>query len=422
MLNKNLHIRQYLDECYLLTKVLIKEFLEKDCQKSAAALTYMSLFALVPMLTVAYLMFSVVPAFDGVAERLQDMIFENFIPETGEEVIAYLKGFSEQASNLTATGIAVLAITAYFMLSNIEKTLNHIWGVKKARRGLNGFLLYWAVLSLGPLLLGAGLLVSTYFLSLSIIAGSATDPALFNPLIKFIPLLMSATAFTLVFVAVPNCRVPIRYASIAGAITALFVEVLKALFGAFVAHTSIQLIYGAFAAIPLFLLWLNLMWVILLSGAILVKVLTERNYQKNALGDSYILKILSCLHVFYRNSLAGEEVTDQACLRSGLGLAEWQALREKLYQDNIVSVTEEGNYVLRKSLKEVTLWNILVACDTKLKDLEWHGDTIVNADWLAVFSEKQEVASKQVQALLGEPIEELFCKGAEVDQNSSFVK
>lgn len=106
---------------------IIFHYQDKQCQKSAAALTYMTLFAIVPMMTVSYSMFSVIPAFSGLESQLQALIFNNFVPSTGQEVQQYLSGFSSQARSLTSVGVIMLVVTAYLMLKNIEGNFNSIW-------------------------------------------------------------------------------------------------------------------------------------------------------------------------------------------------------------------------------------------------------------------------------------------------------
>ena len=132
---------------------LFQDFKAAECQKSAAALTYATLFALVPTLTVVYWLFSFFPAFDGAAEQMQALILDNFVPEAGSEILTYVSTFSEKARSLGGAGAGLLLVTAYLMLRNIEQTFNRIWGVVRARRGLTSFLLYWAVLTIGPILL-----------------------------------------------------------------------------------------------------------------------------------------------------------------------------------------------------------------------------------------------------------------------------
>src|SRR3546814_10170504 len=138
--------------------------------------------------------------------------------------------------------------TALMMLLTIEKAFNTIWRVRQPRRGVSSFLLYWAILSLGPLLLGAGFATSTYIASLSLISGPYALIGV-GTLIKVMPLLLSVAAFTLIYAAVPNTRVPLRHALVGGVFTAVVFEAAKQLFGPYVSYfPSYQLIYGPFAA------------------------------------------------------------------------------------------------------------------------------------------------------------------------------
>ena len=162
-------------------RYLLQRFHADRVSSHAAALTYTTLFAVVPMMTVT---FAIV-----------------------------------QARHLTWLGVAFLAVTAFSMLVTIERVFNEIWRVRKPRRGVTRFLLYWAILSLGPLLLGAGFAVSTYVTSLSLLSGPHALPGA-GMLLKFMPLLFSVAAFTLIYAAVPNARVPPLHALAGGALTA----------------------------------------------------------------------------------------------------------------------------------------------------------------------------------------------------------
>ena len=148
---------------------LVGRFDEDHCMQIAGSLTYLSLFALVPLLTVVYTMASAVPAFQGLEVQMQDFIFENLVPETSLELQGYLSEFSQQAKNLTGPGIIFLVVTAILMLRNIEKAFNLIWRTAEHRNAVSSFLLYWAVLSLAPVTIGLALGISTYLSSLSFI-------------------------------------------------------------------------------------------------------------------------------------------------------------------------------------------------------------------------------------------------------------
>lgn len=385
---------------------LAAEFIDKKCQRSAAALTYMTLFALVPMMTVTYAMFSIIPAFDGVADQLQDLIFTHIIPSSGSELKRHLSNFSSQARNLTWPGIAMLGVTAYLMLTNIEKTFNNIWGVDQARRGLSSFLLYWAVLSIGPILLGVGLLMSTYILSQKLMVGEVNVMTAVAPLFRILPVAFSTISFTLLFAAVPNCRVPLKYAVVGGLVTALCFELLKLVFGALVAKSSFQLIYGAFAAVPLFLLWINFLWMIILGGAVFVRTLAEKDYAIRRRKLSNMMAIIVCLEMFREKSKSGELVTDEDCVRLGLGLVHWQMLRSLLVKNKWIAVTDNGNYTLCRDLNLVTLWDIANVVKMPVGELlEAHGSSAVLKNVEQAYGEVHEFAkdrlSVSLEALFG---------------------
>lgn len=164
-------MRQRLHTVVDFWRFLLQRFLADRGISSAAALTYTTLFAVVPMMTVTFAMLSAVPAFQGVGEQIQRFVFRTFVPSAGAAVQEYLWAFTAQARQLTWVGVLLLAVTAVMMLMTIEQAFNTIWRVRKSRRGLSSFLLYWAILSLGPLLLGSGFLISTYLTSTSLLTG-----------------------------------------------------------------------------------------------------------------------------------------------------------------------------------------------------------------------------------------------------------
>lgn len=395
------------------------EFIDKGCQKSAAALTYMTLFALVPLMTVTYTMFSMVPAFDGVPEQLQNMIFRHFLPETGEDVSDYLADFSAQARSLTKAGVAILVVTAYLMLRNIEKTFNAIWGVKQSRSGLFGILLYWAILSIGPLLLGAGFVMSTYLLSLKLVVNELSQMGVTAFIAGLLPWALTTVAFTLLFVAVPNCRVPLRFGLVGGVLTAICFELLKTLFGLVVANSSFKLIYGAFAAVPLFLMWINFLWTIILSGAVFVRTLAEHSYASRVFRYSDMLAVLRCLSLFRSKSATGDQVTDKDCVTLGLGLVHWQRLRSLLVQQRWIAVTDSGDYVLSHDLKHLNLWDVAALVRRPLNEAVAYTATAFPEPepWFERFLECQTAATDFARQAYSVPLDELFNTAADEGNN-----
>ncbi len=350
---------------WLKLGIYVKQhYLADGCSNSAAALTYMSLFALVPLLTVMYAILSAVPSFQEVGLQIQSIIFDHFVPSTGQEVENYLKEFSLQARKLTGVGVAFLGVTAILMLKNIEKTFNAIWKTSDNRRGLSSFLLYWAILSLGPLFIGLALGISTYLVSLKVMFDQVDVIGIGPYILRLTPYLLMSAAFTLIFAAVPNCKVPVKHAFIGGLVTALVFEIAKQLFASIVANTSYQTIYGTFAALPLFLLWIYLSWLIVLAGAELVHAIGGFN----ALGDedySDLVLTLAVLELLWRRYEQGRTVSEQTILQRpwlfdqhSISGDRWIPLRNKLTRAGLLRTADNGHFILGRDLNRYSLWDL----------------------------------------------------------------
>ena len=214
-------LKNRLDGFWRRVRYLMSRFTADRCSENAAALTYMSLFAMVPLLTVLYTMASAIPTFQGLEEQMQSFLFENLMPQSSSQVESYLRDFSAQAKNLTGPGIVFLVVTAVLMLRNIEKAFNLIWRARENRSAVSSFLLYWAVLSLAPVALGLALAISTYLASFSNVLDEYDIFGAKALLLQISPILLSAASFTLLYVAVPNCRVPFKHTVIGGLVAAL---------------------------------------------------------------------------------------------------------------------------------------------------------------------------------------------------------
>lgn len=335
-----------------------RRFVEDACPRNAAALTYMSLFAVVPLMTVVLAMLSAVPAFSDATSQLRSFVFSHFMPASGQEIQGYLLNFSEQARKLTGIGIAFLLITALTMLTNIEKAFNAIWRTRGHRTGLSSFLRYWAILSLGPLCMGLALGISTYLVSLHWL----DDVDVFGVrklLLSIAPLVLTSIAFTLLFAIIPNCRVPLRDAAIGGTVCACCFEVAKQLFALVMANASYQVVYGTFAAIPLFLLWIYISWLIVLAGAELVHALAGFD-DRDDLPD--IVAALIILEIVWRNHQRGGALSERELLsrrrllnRHTLSAERWTVLRDILLDAALIKIDYNGAYILGRDLRQYTL-------------------------------------------------------------------
>ena len=340
--------------CYLF-----RRFNRDGCRQSAAALTYMSLFAIVPMLTLMYSMFSLVPAFSEVGDQVEAFIFSKFLPSSGQEISQYLSEFSSQARKLSAVGVVILMVTSFLMLANIEKTFNHIWATTGSRKGLSGFLVYWAILSLGPLLLAAGMMMKTYLVSFQMIVDEVDSLGVSAILFSYLPWLLSWLAFTLLYIAVPNCKVRTAHAVFGGLVATTLFETAKSLFGLLVTHSSYTSVYGAFAVIPLFLLWIYLLWVLILVGAELVRSLETFRFQQGGRVVPDMLAVVIVLWQCWRQQQQGKALSDAAINLLGLDSEQWRRLRNMLLEKHILEKTSKGQYVLIRDPASITLNDVL---------------------------------------------------------------
>jgi membrane protein len=366
---------------------LWQRFEEDQCMRSAAALTYMSLFALVPLMTVSFAMVAAVPAFSGAGDTIQGFIFEHLVPSTGAEIQQYLADFSRQARNITGIGIGFLIVTAVLMLRNIESAFNLIWRTRQNRSPMASFLLYWAVLSLGPLCIGLALGISTYLASVALMFEDLDTIGLGATLLKTAPFVLSAAAFTLIYAAVPNCPVPLRHALLGGLVTAIVFNAARSLFTNLVVGSSYTVIYGAFAAFPLFLLWVYLSWNIVLAGGVIVHSLSSWQ-SKAASRKPLLLKAVSLLHLFWLRQRDGLAISELDLLTRddpdtrGLDSESWRTLRDQFLHFKLLQINERGHYMLARDLGEVTLWQLKEWTDreVRLEDLPqpdnagWQGE------------------------------------------------
>ena len=343
------------------TIAVLRRFAENRCSDNAAALTYTTLFAVVPVMTVTYSMLSAIPSMQGVSERIQDFIFSNFVPSTGEAVQSYLHNFSQQARKLTVIGVAFLVVTSFMMLKTIDKSLNQIWQVNKVRRGINGFLLYWAILSLGPLFLGGGFLLTSYLASIKLVSDTTAMFGGEQWLLKLTPLLLSTGIFTLLYSAVPSRKVPVRHALMGAAFAAILVELAKGGFALFITLSpSYQLIYGAFAAVPLFLLWIYITWQIVLLGAVIVRSIGLFGMDNNGVGLPPLISLLVLLKEFQQSFINGTGLSFsglQSRQVSGykLSLEDWERHTLRLTELNLISKNENGENILLQDLRHTRL-------------------------------------------------------------------
>lgn len=236
----------------------------------AALLTYVTLLSIVPALVV---MFSVLAAFqglDGVQDGLKRFVVSALAVSHQDTVIQYIDSFNERAGTVGTFGVAVLLLTVISLLTNIEKAFNDIWGVRRGRSFVHRFQVYWPLVTLGPILVGLSLSLTAAFGASTAVKELVILTPVFNLVFKLLPLIFTWGFLTLLYVMLPNTHVPLRAALAGGVVAGTLWEAAKQLYALYAAFAlSVPSVYGSLAAVPLFILWLYVSWVVALLGATL---------------------------------------------------------------------------------------------------------------------------------------------------------
>ena len=390
---------------------IFRRFEADRCREQAGSLTYTTLFAVVPMLTVFLVIISSIKALEPARQQLQQLIYSNFLPKSTIAFDKALDAFTDKSSNLTVIGVIFLFVTTVLMLTSIETVFNRIWRVKETRTGLVGFMRYWTIISLGPILLGSAFVISSTVASMNILsnnfAGYQVDGAFLLWMISFS---LTIVGFFILYWTIPNRVVPIFSAVIAACFSASIFEILKRLFSWVMSNfTSYEIVYGAFAAVPIFLLWIYLSWNIILLGVEVSYALTAFHSDKEQKRHP-ILMFLDILELFYKKQQYGESVSEHELLqiigRSELGRLPAYILQ--LEQQNLVKRTDQDEYVLVKNLENVDFWSFFTALPYSLPLKNDLLHLHQNDEWIARLGPALVESDEFLAAKLSIPLASLF--------------
>ncbi|WP_146590265.1 YihY family inner membrane protein [Puniceibacterium confluentis] len=350
----------------------IRRFFADRLTNSAAALTYSTLLALVPLLVIAFAILSSFPAFDAVKGRMQEMFFSAVVPEAGTAVSDYLSNFTQNANNLTTVGVVALAVAALLLLSTVEDTLNQVWHVDRPRPIMVRFLIFWAILTLGPLLIGASFTLTSDLMKyvthtqLAILGVPSEVPTKSSWIVGgLIKIAINTIGFTALFVLVPARRVRIRHALIGAIFAAVAFQFLSWGFNTFyTSGSSYETIYGAVAAVPVFLIWIYTSWMVIILGAVFAAAFPDwwqsRSMsvgQKLTPSDRLAIAIalLSRLH---RNAQDGGTL-DEETLAAAVPLEEREEILDQLCAAGYVVETEQGGVAITRDLHMTTVYDLI---------------------------------------------------------------
>ena len=341
-------------------------FTRDHCQQRAASLTFTSLLAVVPMLAVSFAIFAAFPAYSRLKDKVQSFIFDNFVPQVGSTLQEHISTFTQQTGELTAVGILFLILTSVMLLMTISDTLNTIWRARGQRNIVSRMLVFWAVITLAPLLFGASLSISGYLFALAQETGVESYTGPLTRLTFVLPFLLQALGFAALFVIMPSVPVRRTDAAIGGLTASLLFELLKKGFALYVTNfPTYQTIYGALATIPIFLMWMYLSWIVVLASAEMTAALPEwrggtRRIRKTGLAPLdrlvYALAVLSALK---QEQISGGGMRLYRLLRAaGIGPDAMADVAERLERHRYIARGDKGEWLLIRDLGEVTLYDL----------------------------------------------------------------
>ncbi|MBL1141670.1 MAG: YihY family inner membrane protein [Proteobacteria bacterium] len=366
-------IKRNLIWAFYFSRFFLRHFYSLRGMQTASSLAYTTLLSIVPLITVMFGLFGSISVLSDFSEAIQDFVFSNFVPEFGWTIQGYLSDFSDKASKLTITGITVLVFIAIMLMATIDNAFNRIWMVKKRRNPIARLLVYWAVLTMGPLLIGFGLASTSYLLSIPAVADVNTTWNIKARILSSLPFLTTSVAFSLLYILIPNCFVSKKHAFIGGFICAVLFELAKYGFGIYVREMpSYENIYGAVAIIPLFLIWIYVSWMIVLFGAHITFCLSSFRLQDEiehrSKGGWTFLDVLRVLEFLYEAQRKGETASIAQIRKTSVLLSHFEMndLLEHLKRIKWVNQSSNGEWLLAKDMKETSLYDLHTVLPVRL--------------------------------------------------------
>ncbi len=345
-----------------LARIVGRRLYEDRCLQIASSLTFTTLLSLVPLIAVTVTLISAFPVFRELGDVMQRFVLENLLPASAGALAEKTHQFAANAARLTTLGIAFLVVTSIMLMMTIERAFNGIWRVSHQRSVLQRVLIYWTLLTVGPVLIGASLSLTSWLVSLSL--GLVRDiPGAGVALLKTVPIVLTSGALALLYLTMPNRRVRIRDAVFGGLLAGLLFEAMKRGFAVYIAEfPTYQLVFGTFASVPIFLLWIYLSWLVVLFGAVVVAALPEWQAQsgiaRRVPGDDFF-DALQILAILVRAHRRGARVTLRdlhTTVRAPVDRIE--ALLEAMVREGWVSRTLPLGWVLHRDPGTVTVADV----------------------------------------------------------------
>ncbi|MDX8394164.1 MAG: YihY family inner membrane protein [Mariprofundales bacterium] len=371
------NVLQYCQRGHYFFARIGNRFLADRCILEASALAYATLLAIVPLAALGFSMFATFSAYDGLMEHVQSIMLDYLAPASREAFAKYLQQIPSKMGALSVFGIIGLLVTSIALINAMEAAFNRIWRVDQSRSLVARFMAFWTMLTLAPLLFGVSISITSYFTAMPLVSNVTSAASSVAGARFFVPWLMSSLALSAAYLWLPNTSVSWRAASIASFMAGALFEFSKNAFGYYVAHVAnYEQVYGALGTLPIFLLWLFVIWVIVLLGAEIAYCLQHKHFSEKS-----SIPLSTSLYSAHRLMMAAATASDkgelltisaaQAHLENDLNISEEQirlllihlqkqGLLHHIYDEQHHDLQQEG-WLLARSATHCTLWDIYLA-------------------------------------------------------------
>lgn len=343
---------------------MLHRFVEDRGTHTAGTLAYATLLSLVPLFAVGLAFLAIFSDLKSQSGEILDFIFVNFVPASKEVIQQYVEQFADKAANMSAAGLIVLIATALLMMSTIDTSLNRIWRVRTRRKHRASFLVYGAVLTWGPMLVGAGIGLTSYLVSIPLINEAAAPFGGKKALLALLPYILETAAFVLLYLIVPNRRIKFSHALAGGILAAILFEMAKKGFAWYVTtFPTYEAIYGALAVIPIFLVWVYVSWLVILLGAEFACCLEIYRDKSDMKWESHEVKFLLAVRLIgymWLEQQEGKALRVRDMLKM-MPTVDEESLRDVLLtlrRADFVARTSERGWALTRDLDEVSLLDL----------------------------------------------------------------
>ena len=352
-----------------------RRFGRDACPSVAASLGFTSLLALVPILVIGLAMLAAFPAFGDLRTMMVGILFRNFLPDMSDAIYEQISTFMNNAGKSTGFGILGLALTAVLLINTIQSAFDRIWRGSARRKALARLPVYWALITLGPILFGLSISLSGHLFRAAEGGAAAFGvDELVRVAISILPFLLQAAGFALVYWLLPTRPVRLRDAVVGGIVAAILFEVLKQGFGIYLRLVpSYEVIYGALASVPVFLFWMYLLWSIALVGAEVAAALPEWRAGRRAVGagmarEDALKLALSVLILMGREQARGKGLRLHKFVdKLPVDAVRSEELLETLSRAHYRARTEAGRWIISRDLRQTTVRDLAATLNLALE-------------------------------------------------------